>query len=125
MSGGRGAQLCSCQCHWNLSWLRFGSGKIAVSDVDGLFVVERGNKFLFIETKRLDEILSDGQKLLLFALSKLPSMTVWLVRGPQSYPQAITIIKGGQWSEPEETNREQFQTRVDAWYEKANAFIYR
>ena len=116
MNESRGAQRCSCQCHWDLSWLRFGPGKISPSDVDGLFVVERNGHFLYLETKRPDEILSDGQKILLLKLSYVPRFTVLLIRGPHSYPQTVTIIKNGGWAEPEETDRDKFQLRVDAWY---------
>jgi len=59
----RGAQRCPCQCHWDLSWLRFGDTRISFTDVDGLFVVERSGQFLFLETKRSDEKLTTGQNI--------------------------------------------------------------
>ncbi len=117
---GRGAQRCSCQCHWDLSWLRFGKGIISAGDVDGLFVVERRRHFLFIETKGPDELLSDGQKLLLTALSCVPKFTVLLLRGPKSYPESISVIRSGEWDFPESTDRIDFQKRVDTWYERAD-----
>lgn len=116
----RGAQRCPCQCHWDLSWLRFGSTTISPCDVDGLFVVERHSWFLFIETKAEDENLTWGQQILLEALSMLPRFTVLVVRGPKSWPTEYVEVKRGDWSETITTDREDFQRRVDQWFERAN-----
>src|SRR3972149_4358061 len=83
---GNGRQLCPCQCHWDLSWLRFGDTRIAVTDVDGMFVVERRGHFLFIETKGMDEPLTQGQRILLTALSRIKLWTVVILYGEKGGP---------------------------------------
>ena len=112
----RGAQRCPCQCHWDLSWLRFGNTRISFTDVDGLFVVERSGHFLFLETKRSDEELTMGQRILLEALSSLPKFTVILLRGPRGHPQSLQRIRQGVWNEEEPCNREEFQRRLNGWF---------
>ena len=117
---GNGKQLCPCQCHWDLSWLRFGDTRIAVSDVDGLFVVERTGYFLFIETKRKDEALPKGQEILLAALSRIPTASVVILRGDKGYPSQLQKVKNGRFEEAYETNRQDFQRRLDTWFEEKN-----
>lgn len=117
---GAGKQRCACQCHWDLSWLRFGNSQIAVSDVDGLFVVERKRHFLFLETKRLDEPLTRGQTILLEQLSWLPQVTVLVLFGDQHHPTRLRQVKHGQWGADEITSRALFQQRVDVWYARIN-----
>jgi hypothetical protein len=117
---GHGAQLCNCQCHWDLSWLHFGETRIAPGDVDGLFVVERARRFLFMETKGTNEQLPEGQRILLEQLSFVPGFTVLLVRGPKGHPAQISSCYGGVWTEPEESNRNLFQAEVDRWFASAN-----
>lgn len=121
MSAGRnGTQRCSCQCHWDLGWLRFGDGKIGAGDVDGLFVVERGGYFLYIETKLPDEPVPKGQAILLEQLSTIPRFYVLLVRGPKSHPETVQRIQRGVWGKVDQTSRADFQKRVSGWYEQVN-----
>ena len=122
---GRGAQLCSCRCHWDLSWLRFGDSRIAPCDVNGMFVVERAQHFLFIETKTEQEPITQGQRILLEQISCIPKFTVLLIRGPKSHPTELIRILRGRWSKPEATNREEIQRRIDSWFEAANRRAYR
>jgi hypothetical protein len=90
----RGLQRCACACHWDWSWLKFGDSRISPTDVDQLFVVERKGWFLFIETKRPHEVLSDGQKILLSALSLVPKFWVVVLRGEKSEPsQIIRVVR--------------------------------
>ena len=117
---GKGKQHCPCQCHWDLSWLHFGDSRIAVSDVDGLFVVERRGHFLFIETKGLEEPLTEGQRILLEALSLLPRMTVVIIYGQRSWPEWIQQVREGSSRGVEETDRADVQRRIDSWYARAN-----
>ena len=119
---GNGKQMCACQCHWDLSWLQFGNTRIAVTDVDGMFVVERRGNFLFIETKCLDEPLTQGQGIMLRALSHIPQMTVVVLYGEKGWPQYIRRIEGGELLAMEPTSRTEFQIRVDDWYGRANAY---
>lgn len=123
MSGGK--QRCPCQCHWDLSWLKFGDGKIATGDVDGLFIVERKGRFLWLytETKRPGELLTEGQKFMLKALSSVQGFTVLIIRGPQSQPEELIVVKNGQFGWPEQTDRQKFQERIDDWYKRANAHV--
>ena len=113
---GHGAQRCRCQCHWDLSWLRFGDTRIAVSDVDGLFVVERYGKFLFLETKTSDEPVPVGQAILLRALSRLRGCTVILLRGARGDPETIQPIIRGEFGPRKPTSRTDMQARVDRWF---------
>ena len=113
--------MCPCQCHWDLSWLHFGDTRIAVTDVDGLFVVERGGHFLFIETKRLGEPLMQGQRIMLTALSHQPNSLVVILYGKSGYPEILQRIHNGEFRDDQETSREDFQRRVDVWFEAANS----
>jgi hypothetical protein len=117
---GRGAQHCSCQCHWDLSWLHFGTTNIAPGDVDGLFVVERNRRFLFMETKGRTEELLPGQKIMLEQLSSVPGFTVLLVRGPKGHPEQVSQCRNGDWMEAQDSDRALFQSRVDSWFAAAN-----
>ena len=117
---GDGRQLCPCQCHWDLSWLHFGDTRIAVTDVDGLFVVERGGYFLFMETKGLDEPLTQGQRIMLTALSHQPRTLVVVLYGKKGYPEILQRIRKGEFLGVQDTDREDFQRRVDTWFDAAN-----
>ena len=117
---GNGKQLCSCQCHWDLSWLRFGDSRIAVSDVDGMFVVERRGHFLFLETKGIDEPMTQGQRILLIALSRVPRFTVIALYGEKGWPEVLRRMENGEELGVEETSRKDFQRRVGDWYARAN-----
>ena len=118
---GNGKQHCRCQCHWDLSWLRFGDTRIAVTDVDGMFVVERRGHFLFLETKGIDEPMTQGQRILLRALSRKPKWTVVTLYGEKGWPEVLRQMKNGEELGVEETSREDFQRRIDEWYRRANA----
>jgi len=121
-----GKQLCPCGCHWDLGWLRFRDTRIAFSDVDGLFVVERKGRFLFLETKGVDEPLWRGQVILLSRLSHVAGFTVMVVRGPKqpgiptSIPATFQVVRRGIWYQAEATSKPDFQARIDAWYDAAS-----
>lgn len=117
---GAGKQLCSCQCHPDLSWMKFGDTRIHPTDVDCLFVVERKGRFLWIEWKEEAEIVSDGQKILMDQLSYVPGFTVLVLRGTGGVPSTVTQIKRGEIGFPEQVDAENFQLRLDAWFLKAN-----
>ena len=117
--------MCPCQCHWDLSWLHFGDTRIAVTDVDGLFVVERGSYFLFIETKGLNEPLTQGQRIMLTALSHQPRTHVVILYGKKGYPEILQRIHKGEFRGVQETDREDFQRRIDVWFDTANAQMVR
>lgn len=119
---GSGKQLCGCQCHPDLSWLLFGDTRIAVTDVDMLFVVQRKSDFLFIEWKELDEEVTMGQNILLDQLSRLPRFTVLLLRGTRGDPQWVDEILNGKSRGVQETSKEEFQKRIDRWFARANGF---
>lgn len=121
MSGG-GKQLCPCQCHPDLSWLVFGDTRIAVTDVDMLFVVQRKSDFLFIEWKELDEEVTTGQSILLEQLSHVPRFTVLILRGTRGDPRWVEQIVNGESRGVEETSKQQFQKRIDRWFAMANGF---
>ena len=120
-TSGNGKQHCACQCHWDLSWLHFGDSRIAVSDVDGLFVVERNSRFLFLETKGLDEPLTQGQRILMERLSTIPQFTVLVIYGSKGFPEVLRQFRKGVQQEIEFTDRVDFQRRIDDWYCAANA----
>jgi hypothetical protein len=117
---GAGKQLCSCQCHPDLGWIRFGDSRISVTDVDCLFVVERKGKFLWMEWKEITEALPMGQRLMIEALSRVPGFTVLVLRGRGGYPETLEHVRHGDWGFIQRTSAEDFQRRVDAWYEAAN-----
>lgn len=101
--------------------MRFGDTRIAFGDVDGLFVVERKGRFLFMETKTGSEPLWDGQALMLGRLSHVPGFTVIVVRGPKGEPATVARIAAGIEYPEEPTSRADMQRRVDDWFVAANA----
>lgn len=101
--------------------MRFGDTRISVSDVDGLFVVERSACFLFIETKKPEEPLGIGQRILLEQLSGIPRATVIVLRGESGYPVQMQKIKHGKFGTLEKTDREDFQRRLNIWFSYANS----
>jgi hypothetical protein len=126
MRGVPGAQWCDCQCHPDWSWLRFGDSNIHPTDVDGLFVVERARRFLFVEWKPPEAALTEGQRFLLEALSRVRDLssacpfTVLVVRGPRGEPMQVQRVERGCIGKPEMTDRRAFQKRVDVWYTAVN-----
>ncbi len=138
MSTPSGTQRCECQCHWDMSWLRFG-GDTTVSPMDvdgiltsaergqagddfggdGLFLVQRRAAFLFIETKRVAEVLSLGQRIALEHLSRLPKTAVVVIRGDNHHPETMQSIVSGKWFEPETIDCKLFEDRVDDWFIRA------
>ena len=86
-----------------------------------MFVVERRDHFLLIETKALDEPLTQGQRILLCAFSRLPRCTAVVLYGQKGWPEVIQRIENGELLDIEQTSREDFQRRIDAWYGKVNA----
>lgn len=119
-ASGMGKQHCPCQCHPDLSWIRFGDSRIHFSDVDAMFVVERRRHFLFIEWKERDERLTDGQRILLEAQSFQPNTTVLLVHGAHGDPETITRVRKGAMDWPEPTDKNAFQKSIDSWFERVN-----
>jgi len=100
--------------------MRFGDSRIHVTDVDCMFVVERRGKFLWIEWKETDELLTDGQRILAEQLSRIHGFTVLVVRGNAGSPTTLERVFAGEWGDVKKTNKEDFQTRLDAWFEAAN-----
>ena len=115
-----GRQRCICQCHWDLSWMRFADTRIGAGDVDGLFIIERNAYFLYIETKGETEKIPMGQIITLNALARHHGCTVWILRGPKGYPTSIHVVKGGPFEPWEPTSREDVQRRIDEWFRWAN-----
>lgn len=85
-----------------------------------MFVVERRAYFLMIETKGMDEPLTQGQRIMLSELSCQPRWTVVIVYGEKGQPKFLRRVQKGVFLEVEETSREDFQQRIDNWYHKAN-----
>jgi hypothetical protein len=114
---------CGCGCHWDWGWIgpAFDNENTGIlpSDIDNLFVVERRNRFLFIETKPLGSELSRGQELLLEALSRLPHTTVVAIQGKGSTPMLWKHVARGIWDEEwRETNRDDFLEYAREWREE-------
>lgn len=86
-----------------------------------MFVVERRGHFLFIETKRMGEPLTQGQRILLEQLSLLPKWKVVVLYGDKGCPEVMRRFKDGALCDTEGTSREDFQRRVSAWYEAVMA----
>ena len=84
----RGDQRCSCRCHWDWSELNecFTGSRISLSDIDCLFVVERGGQIIFIETKNPGETLSIGQRIMLEELSKKQGINSLVIWGKRNCP---------------------------------------
>lgn len=120
-NSGGGRQLCPCQCHPDLSWIRFGNGIISVGDVDCLFVVERHGKFLYMEWKRENEITTQGQEILLKALSEVDKFTVLVVIHDGGIPFQYVEVCSSHIGRLKDTNKPDFQKRIDSWYKMANA----
>jgi len=116
-----GRQLCHCQCHPDWSWLRFDAGGnnplFSVSDVDSLFIAERHQQLLFIEWKHPGESVSEATTKLLRSVSALPNVTVLVVYGMRGLPALLRHVHPRKGLSPmQDTNRHDFQRRVQAWY---------
>jgi hypothetical protein len=85
-----------------------------------MFLVERKEHFLVIETKGIEEPLTQGQRILLVAISRQPRWTAVVVYGDKGYPEYLRRVEQGELLEVEETSRDDFQRRVDDWYRKVN-----
>jgi hypothetical protein len=122
----RGDQICECGCHWPFSWLNeaFPNSFICVSDIDGLFVVERKESAVFIETKHPGESLPDGQRILGQHLSKKAGQFYVVMWGNNGYPESWQWCVGGVWGRIGKTSREKVITMFGRWYNKANRGAY-
>lgn len=117
---GKGRQLCPCQCHPDLSWMKFGASRIAFMDVDALFTVERRGHFLFIEWKEEGEALGEGQRIYLEQLSLVPKFQVMVIRGEKGDPRRIELYTRGVKCWPEPIDKGLLQERIHEWFKKAN-----
>jgi uncharacterized protein YifE (UPF0438 family) len=85
-----------------------------------MFVVERKGQFLMIETKGIKEPLTEGQRILLVAVSRQPKWTAVVIYGEKGWPEYLRRIERGEFLEVESTSRDDFQRRIDDWYRKVN-----
>lgn len=107
------------RCNWG--WLRGCFGPmITPSDVD--FIVERRGRFLIGEIKQAREDMTQGQSILLTALSRLPRMTAFALVGHiedhDIWPREMLNFPNGAWHP---IDRQGFQDFCCAWYEVAEA----
>ncbi len=69
----------------------------------------------------MDEPLTQGQRIMLLALSKQPNTEVVVLYGDKGQPEVLQRIHKGEFRGIQETNREDFQHRVDVWFDSVNA----
>jgi hypothetical protein len=70
-----------------------------------------------MEWKWDSEVMPDGQKFTLFALSRVRGFTVLLVRGTKpGSPEGYCVIDDGAFGEPHLTTQDDFRSRVEKWF---------
>lgn len=106
--------------HWDWDWLDGAFGQTLISPMDIDTVVERRGHFLIIETKYPEETLDKGPRITLEQLSRQANFTVLLVRGKNSTPETWQVCNDGVWSPAQPTNRADFYTRVQRWFERVD-----
>jgi hypothetical protein len=91
-----------------------GPRNITSSNIDRIFD-DGGRRFLVIEEKNEGEDAPEGQRKLLRALSQLPNVTVWVVRGTPWELSVKELVNGslrwiakGDW--------EDYQSAVHEWF---------
>ena len=97
----------------------FGDTMIRISDVDG--IVERKGKFLFLETKRPDELLTIGQRRLHDALRETGLFWVLVIRGERNTPINYSLrIKGMPEEKKNVTGEDEIKKVVQKWFKWAD-----
>jgi hypothetical protein len=92
----------------------FAPTRVRVSDIDG--IVERRGRFLVIETKPRNELMTKGQQLLLDAFARMENFTVLVIYGEANAPQAMR-----HWPRPEQpATAGHVQAFVRDWWGWAN-----
>lgn len=109
------------KARWDWGWLDgcFGSTRISASDIDAIW--ERHGYFLIFEVKRPDELLPEGQLLLLRALSASSMTDVYVLRGPRNAPETIQSVTPRGLGPSEWSSQERVRALVAAWFTKADA----
>lgn len=103
----------------------FGESKIKVSDIDG--VVERNGSFLYLESKRHNETMKNGQKFTLEAFAREGHTVILIIGRPQDetmefelwYRKRGKVIRLKPERYPQ--NIEGLQACVSDWYKKADS----
>lgn len=97
---------------WDWRWLSGAlTDGVSVADIDA--VLERGGRFLFIETKGPGVPLARGQSLLLQRLARDPRHTVVVLWGEPDAPSLMELI-GLRGRVP--TSRDEFWQFVANWW---------
>ena len=105
---------------WNWDCLAgcFGSEKQKPTDVDGL--IERRGNFLLLEAKSPGVELSQGQRILLDHLAKLPSFTIIVIWGRPGQPEKLRLIYQGEAYDYPKADLDLLRKITKRWYAMAN-----
>lgn len=107
---------------WDWTFLNaaFYPTKIRVSDIDG--IVERNGKFLFIETKRPNEKIGEGQNILHNRLVETGVFCILIIIGDPNKPISYTLTTSQailKYDSPI-ANLEHLTSVVKKWFDWAN-----
>lgn len=94
-----------------------GPRNITSSNVDRIFD-DGGQRFLIIEEKKPNERVSHGQRQMLTALSRIPSVDVWLARGTTERIDLSDVADGNPWPFLQGINFDGYQKAVANWFER-------
>ncbi len=90
-----------------------GPRNITTTNIDRA-IDDKGRRFLFMEHKRPDESMPDGQKRFLFGLARQPNTTVWVTSGDtdqlELWELGDTAVRLGVM------NWDGLQRRLDDWF---------
>lgn len=102
---------------WGILKGCFGNTKIEPTDVDGL--VERKDRFLLLEAKKLGQDATNGQMMTYKSLVKLRCFFVLIIYGAKNKPVLIqAITQYGNFRR--EVNLKHLREIVSRWYEYAD-----
>lgn len=105
---------------WDWTFLNgcFGLTKIKVSDIDG--VVERNGHFLVIETKKPNEAMGGGQKIMYERLTQMEPFTLLVIVGEVNIPQRAELWTRAGIQHYAPATIQTIQTLVTQWFDTAN-----
>ena len=95
----------------------FGATRIKPTDIDGF--VERGGRFLVLETKASTAEVGQGQEITFQELVKTGKFTVFVVWGAPGKPERMRIIS--VWADQTfDADVDKLREKTHLWYKYAN-----
>jgi hypothetical protein len=93
--------------------------KIRITDIDGF--VERGQKFLVLETKKPKVSIPQGQMIMFEKMVKTGLFTVLVIWGETNTPQQALLITRNDKIEYKECNIDRLKSIIRQWFDFASS----